>query len=99
VIDFIGHLPLDENFDCILSIIDQLGSNVHIIPTHLDITAEDLTMIFFNYWYCENGLPKDIGSDRDKLFVSKFWHALHKLTGIKLQMSLAYHPETNGSSK
>src|ERR1700692_4297243 len=97
--DFIGPLPLDENFNCILSMTDQLGSDIHIIPTHLDITAKDLAVIFFDHWYCENGLPKDIISDCDKLFVSKFWHTLHKLTGIKLKLSSAYHPETDGSSK
>lgn len=38
-------------------------------------------------------------SDRDKLFVSQFWKALHKLTGVKLKLSTAYHPETDGSSE
>jgi len=50
-------------------------------------------------WYCENSLPLNIVSDHDKIFVSKFWKALHVLTGIKLKMLLAYHPETDGSSK
>jgi hypothetical protein len=31
--------------------------------------------------------------------VSAFWRALTKLTGIKLKMSLAYHPETDSSSE
>jgi hypothetical protein len=55
--------------------------------------------VFFKHWYCENGLPLDIISDRDKLFVSKFWKALHRLTGVKLKMSTAYHPQTDGSSE
>ena len=49
--------------------------------------------------YCENGLPADIISDRDKLFISKFWKALHKLTGVKLKLSTAYHPQTDGTSE
>ena len=56
-------------------------------------------MVFFNNWYCENGLPDDIVSDRDKLFVSRFWKALTKLSGVKMKMSTAYHPETDGSSE
>jgi len=31
--------------------------------------------------------------------MSKFWTALHKLTGIKLKLSSAYHPQTNGASE
>ena len=97
--DFIGPLPLDEGYDCILSMTDRLGSDIRIIPTRLDITSKDLALLFFNNWYCENGLPKDIISDRDKLFVSKFWRALHVLTGVKLKLSSAYHPETDGASE
>jgi len=97
--DFIGPLPVDEGYDCILSITDRIGSDVRIVPTRMNITAEELATIFFNNWYCENGLPMDIVSDRDKLFVSRFWKALTKLSGVKLKMSTAYHPETDSSSE
>ena len=59
-IDFIGPLPLNEGFDCILSMTDRLGSDICIIPMQLTITAEDLALLFFNNWYCKNGLPQDI---------------------------------------
>ena len=65
----------------------------------MTLTAEQLARLFFKEWYCENGLPLEIVSDRDKLFVSRFWKALHKLTGIKLKMSSAYHPQSDGSSE
>ena len=99
-LDFIGPLPLDEGFDCILTMTDQLGNaDLCIVPTQIDISAEDLALTFFNNWYCENGLPLQIISDHDKLFTSCFWKVLHALTGIKLKMSSAYHLQTDGSSK
>ena len=55
--------------------------------------------MFFNNWYCENGLPLNIISDRDKLFVSRFWKAITALCGVKSKMSMAYHPETDGLSE
>jgi len=97
--DFVGPLPTDKNYDCILTITDRLGADIRIIPTRCDITAEDLAVVFFDHWYCENGLPNSIVCDRDKLFVSRFWKALTRLTGVKLKMSSAYHPETDGSSE
>jgi hypothetical protein len=63
------------------------------------LTAEKLADLFFKEWYCENGLPLEIVSDRDKLFVSQFWTALHKLTGITLKMSSSFHPQTDGASE
>jgi hypothetical protein len=97
--DFIGPLPVDNNCNCILSIIDRLGADICIIPTQIDITAEDLAVVFFNNWYCENGLPNEIICDCNKLFILRFWKTLTKLTGVKLKMSTAYHPETDGSNE
>ena len=82
----------------IITITDCLGSDIQIIPSLSSLTAEQFAEIFFDRWYCENGLPLDIISDRDKLFMSRFWKALHKLTGVKLKMSTSYHPQTDGSS-
>jgi hypothetical protein len=75
-------LPKDDNYNCILMVTDRLGSDIHLIPTQTDITATKLALVFFNEWYCENGLPLELISDRDKLFMSKFWKALHTLMGL-----------------
>jgi hypothetical protein len=99
VMDFIRPLPPNNGFDSILSITDCLHSDICIIPTCTNITAEELAIIFFDNWYCENGLPLEIISDWDKLFDSEFWHALHKLTGVKLKLSSSYHPQMDGSSE
>ncbi len=32
--DFIGPLPKDKGFDCILTITDCLGSDIRLIPTN-----------------------------------------------------------------
>ena len=98
-IDFIGPLPPDGDFNSIITFTDRLNSDIQIIPSNTNLTAEQLADVFFDKWYCENGLPLEIISDRDKLFVSKFWKHLHVLTGVKIKMSTAYHPETDGASE
>lgn len=98
-IDFIGPLPLDEGKDNIISMTCRLGSDVRIVPSSINLTVEALATVFFNNWYCDNGLPEEIVCDRDKLFVSKFWSVFTKLAGIKVKMSTSFYPETDGSSE
>ena len=98
-IDFIGPLPKDEGFNCIATMTDRSGSDVRIVPTRTDISAKDFAQVFFDNWYCENGLPREIISDRDKLFVSRFWKRLTRIAGVKLGMSTAFHPEMDGASE
>lgn len=99
-IDFIGPLVEDQGFNGIVTMTDRLGqADVQIRPIRMDMTAEGFAKIFFDHWYCENGLPLNIISDRDKLFISKFWSELHRLTGVKLNMSTSYHPESDGASE
>jgi hypothetical protein len=98
-IDFIGPLPPDNGFDCIVTFTNRLGSKIQIVPTTTSLNAEGLAELFFREWYCENGLLLEIVSDHDKLFLSQFWRMLHKLTGIKLKMSSSYHPQTDSASK
>ena len=68
--DFIEPLPTDVGFNTILSITDWLNLEIHIIPMTANITADELATLFFNHWYCENGLPSNIVLDHDKLFTS-----------------------------
>lgn len=98
-IDFVGPLPEDQGFNYLATITDRLGADIRLVPCRTDVTAEQFALLFFDNWYCENGLPLDITSDRDKLFLSRFWRALHKLSGVKLKMSTAFHPQTDGSSE
>ena len=46
-----------------------------------------------------HGVSKEITSDRDPWFVSRFWQSLHEALGTKLQFSTAFHPQTDGQSE
>ena len=97
--DFIGPLPSDDGCDFIITMTDWLGTNIQIAPCKTTMTAEDFATLFFDHWYCENGCPQEIITDRDKLFMLRFWKALIKLTGINHKMSTVYHPQTDSLSE
>jgi hypothetical protein len=102
-IDFIGPLPESQNrngkFDTITAVIDRLTGMVHLIPSRQTFKAREIAELVFSEIYRLHGLPKTIISDRDLLFNSIFWKRLHKLLGIKLHMSSAYHPESDGATE
>jgi hypothetical protein len=98
-IDFIGPLPKDNSFNMIVTMTDRLNADIQLVPCNSNMTAEEFAMIFFDKWFCENGCPLELITDCDKLFVSHFWKALMKLSGIKHKMSMAYHPQTDGVSE
>nr|GEX58087.1 hypothetical protein [Tanacetum cinerariifolium] len=47
----------------------------------------------------QHGMPVSVISDRDSLFTSRFWVSLQKAPGTQLDLSTAYHPETDGQSE
>jgi len=62
-IDFIGPLLEDDSKNSIIMFTDRLGSDIQLVASQTDISAEELAYLFFDQWYCENGLPSEIVSD------------------------------------
>jgi len=102
-IDFVGPLPSakDRNseYDSITVIIDLLTAMVHLVPSRDNYTTKDVAELMFVEVYRHHGLPRAIISDHDVLFTSTFWTHLNQLIGVKMKMSSAYHPETDGSTE
>jgi hypothetical protein len=102
-VDFVGPLPLSSNrdgeFNSITVVICLLTAMVELIPSRINYKAQDIAELMFENVYKHHGLPKTIVSDRDVLFTSTFWNHLNVLIGIKLKMSSAYHPQTDGATE
>ncbi|GKA99145.1 putative reverse transcriptase domain-containing protein [Tanacetum coccineum] len=58
-----------------------------------------LTKIVHKEIFVTHRVPISIISDRDSHFTSRFWQSLQSALGTQLDMSTAYHPETDGQSE
>nr|GFC10399.1 reverse transcriptase domain-containing protein [Tanacetum cinerariifolium] len=63
------------------------------------VVTEKLAQQYLKEIVCRHGVPVSIISDRDRLFTSRFWKTLQEALGTQLNLSTAYHPETDGQSE
>ena len=79
--------------------VDKLSRMAHFMPTTTHVDVEGTARLFRDHVYEIHGLPKVIISERNAIFKSRYWNALHGLFGTKLVMSTAFHHQTDGQTK
>ncbi|GJS55823.1 putative ribonuclease H-like domain-containing protein [Tanacetum coccineum] len=100
MMDFITKLPKTSNeHDTIWVIIDRLTKSAHFIPTQETYSMETLTRLYIKEIVSRHRVPISIILDRDSHFTSRFWKSLQNALGTQLDISTAYHPETDGQSE
>ncbi|GKB57825.1 putative reverse transcriptase domain-containing protein [Tanacetum coccineum] len=98
--DFVTKLPKTSNgHDTIWVIVDRLTKSAHFIPTREAYSMETLTRLYIKEIISRHGVPISIISDSDNHFTSRFWQSMHNALGNQLDMSMTYHPETDGQSE
>nr|GEX79528.1 putative reverse transcriptase domain-containing protein [Tanacetum cinerariifolium] len=90
---------LTSRHDAIWVVVDRLTKSAYFLPIREDYKTEKLARIYINEIIARHGVPVSIISDRDGRFTSHLWQALQKALGTNLNMSTAYHPETDGQSE
>jgi Integrase zinc binding domain len=98
--DLIMGLPPIGNKDTILTIVDQGCSHAAIfLPCSTTITGPGIVKLYQDHVFQWFGLPNKIISDRDTQFTSHFSKALTARLGIEQNLSMAFHPQTDGLSE
>ncbi|GJX10343.1 putative reverse transcriptase domain-containing protein [Tanacetum coccineum] len=98
--DFVTGLPrTPSGHDSIWVIVDRLTKSAHFLPMKKTDSMEKLTQLYLKEIVCRHGVPVSIISDRDSRFASGFWGSLQNDFGTEINMSMAYHSETDGQSE
>ncbi|KAD3336316.1 hypothetical protein E3N88_31835 [Mikania micrantha] len=98
--DFITKLPrTSSGYDSIWVIIDRLTKSAHFLPIRETYKMEKLARLYIDEILVRHGVPLSIILDRDSRFTSWFWQSLQQSLGTSVNLSTAYHPQTDGQSE
>nr|GEV10928.1 putative reverse transcriptase domain-containing protein [Tanacetum cinerariifolium] len=98
--DFVTKLPKSsQGYDIIWVVVDWLTKSTIFTPMRETDPVEKLARMYLKEVVTRHGIHISIIYDRDPRFASNFWRSLQKSLGTSLDMSTAYHPQTDGQSK
>ncbi|GKA43453.1 putative reverse transcriptase domain-containing protein [Tanacetum coccineum] len=98
--NFITKLPKSsQGYDTIWVIVDRLTKSTIFVSMRETYPMKKLVRIYLKEVVTRHGIPVSIIYDRDPRFASNFWRPLQKALGTNLDMSTAYHPQTDGKSE
>jgi hypothetical protein len=96
-LDFVEGLPKVHGKSVILTVVDRFSKYAHFIPLSHPYTAILVARAFFEAIVRLHGFPSSI--HRNPVFTGHVWRDLFRLAGVKLKMSTAFHPQTDGQTE
>ncbi|GKE34986.1 putative reverse transcriptase domain-containing protein [Tanacetum coccineum] len=75
------------------------SQSLHFLPMKEIDSMDKLTRQYLKEVVLRHGVPVSIISDQDSKFTYHFWKSLNEALGTQLDMSTAYHPQTDGQSE
>jgi Integrase zinc binding domain len=99
-LDLIMDLPESQGHDSILTITNHDCTKAAVfLPCSKTITGEGVAQLYVDHVFPHFGVPRKVISDRDPRFTGKFIRELCKQLRIEQNISMAYHPQTDGQSE
>jgi transposase InsO family protein len=92
--------PRNKNgYNAILVVVDRLSKQAFSLPCFKTTTAKDIAELYIQHIYHTKGVPDTIVSDRGPQFISDFWREFYQILSVKLKLSTAFHPQTDGQTE
>jgi hypothetical protein len=97
--DFIVGLPKLGNNSVIIMVVDHISKYAHLCSLQHPFTAFVVAQIFMDHVFKLHSMPHSIVPHRDPTFTSNFWQEILRLQVTQLNLSITYHPHTDGQTK
>ena len=98
--DFItDFLRTFRQHDSIMVVVEILTKVAHFIPVKPTYLASDVAQVFIRDVVILHVFMKNIVSDRDAKFTSKFWKYLFVVLGVNMAFITTYRLQTNGQTE
>nr|KYP31558.1 Transposon Ty3-G Gag-Pol polyprotein [Cajanus cajan] len=97
--DVIEGLPSSYEKQVIFVVVDRLSKAAHFMALARPYTVAEVAQSFLDNVFKLHGFYESIIGDRDSIFVSQLWKELLAFQGVQIQLSTAYHPQTDGQSE
>ncbi|GJT89829.1 putative reverse transcriptase domain-containing protein [Tanacetum coccineum] len=88
-----------SGYDTIWVMVDRLTKSAHFLPIGKNDSMDKLARLYLKEVVTRHGIPVSIICDSDCRFTLNFWRAFQKALGTRLDMSTAYHPQTDRQSE
>ena len=98
-VDFITKLPVVAEKNAILVVCDRLSKMMYFVATTEGTSAEGLARLLRDNVWKLHGLPESVVSDRGPQFAAELTKELNRMLGIKIKLSMAFHPQTDGQTE
>ena len=96
--DFIIGLPKLEGKNFIMVVVDKLTKYPHFFSLSHPFSATTVVVAFMDIVHNLHGNIRIIVSDRDLIFIGKFWTEIFSCLGTQLAHSSSYHPQFDGKT-
>jgi len=97
--DFIIGLPMSQEYDSILTVVDRHSKVIILSPCKATITADQTSQLLMDNVWKRTGFPLTIISDCGPQFAVQVTQELWRKLGIKQKLSTAFHPQMDGESE
>ena len=102
--DFVTDLPISidwkrDSYDSILFIVDWLTKMVHYKPVKISFDVLRVAKVMIDMVLRHHGLSNQIVTNREFVFISKFWSFLCYSLGIKRRLSTAFYPQIDNQTE